>query len=112
MLWLLLHHGHGAAVLPCKVFAVPFHHNRHFEDLIRVGSILRRYLKQSFNELAHVHRVVTWDRRVLTFEHSFEETVHIVCAEGRHQLAHFIDNAAKRPNVRLQVIRLIFPDLG
>jgi hypothetical protein len=109
---MLLHYRHGAAVLICEVFAVPFHHNRHFENLIRVWSVLGRYLKQRFYELAHVHRVVTWNRRVLAFEHSFEETVHIVCAEGWHQLAHFIDNTAKRPNVRLQVIRLIFPNLG
>lgn len=49
--------------------------------------------------------------RVLAFKHPLEESIHVICPEWGHQSTHLIDHAAERPNVRLQIIGLIFPHL-
>ena len=48
----------------------------------------------------------------MTFEHSSEESIHVVRGEGWIQRAHFIRHATQGPNVRFKVIGLVLPDLG
>lgn len=94
------HNGHGTAVFFQEVLAVPLDHKWQLQDLLSVGASLGVHQKQSLDQLAHVHRVVGWDRRVLALQNSFEETVHIVGTEGWHQRAHLVDDTTEGPNVR------------
>lgn len=41
-----------------------------------------------------------------------EEGVHVLAFEGRPECAHLIENATKRPNITLETVRLVVPDLG
>lgn len=83
----------------------------HFKDLVTRGSVRSSHLKKSLDQLSHVHRVMARNWRVTALQHSLEETVHVVGTEGWDQRAHLIQDATQRPDVRLQVIRLVFPDL-
>ena len=48
----------------------------------------------------------------LSLDDLFVEALHVVCTEGRHQGAHLVQDAAKRPNVALAVVGLVAPHLG
>ena len=52
---------------------------------------------------------MTGNRGVLSLEHSFEKTIHVISSERWDKCTHLVNHTAKRPNVRFQVIRLIFP---
>ena len=47
----------------------------------------------------------------LSLDDLFVEALHVVGAEGRHQGAHLVQDAAKRPNVALAVVGLVAPHL-
>lgn len=48
--------------------------------------------------------------RVLAFDHLFVQALHVVGPEGWVQGAHFVENAAQRPNVTFGVVGHIPPD--
>jgi hypothetical protein len=50
--------------------------------LFTARSVLRRYLKHEFDDGAHLLTVVIWDPWVLTLDHNFEETLHVIGSEG------------------------------
>ena len=50
--------------------------------------------------------------RVLTFQHSLEKSIHVICSKRWYQGTHLVSYAAKRPYVALQVVGLVLPDLG
>ena len=92
---LLLHVGHRRTVFFKEVFAVTFDNNRHLQNTLGVRSSLRLNLQHGFYQLAHIHRVMGWDRRVLAFENSFKKTVHIVSSKWGHKGTHLINHAAE-----------------
>ena len=55
---------------------------------------------------------MTWNGWVLPFKHAFKQTVHVISLERGLQMAHLVSYAAKGPDVRLEVVRLILPHLG
>ena len=61
---------------------------------------------QHFSQLLRVLPVNGW---VLALEHALVESVHVVGAEGRLERAHFVQDAAQRPDIRLRPVRLILP---
>ena len=71
--------------------------------------MLRVDSKHICQHLSELLRILSVDGRVLALEHSLVESVHVVCAEGWFERAHFVQDAAKRPNVTLRPVRLIFP---
>ena len=48
----------------------------------------------------------------LAFQDPFKEAIHVICTERRHKSAHLVRDTAQRPDVRLQVVGLVLPDLG
>ena len=50
------------------------------------------------------------NRRILTFQHSLKQSIHVISSEWRDKGTHLVGYATERPNVALQVVGLIFPD--
>jgi hypothetical protein len=48
----------------------------------------------------------------MTLKDLLVEALHILCGEGRLECNHLVENAPERPNVRLDIVRLVAPDLG
>lgn len=82
------------------------------ENLFAARSLVWVYLKKKFNQVVQIAGVVVWNFFVGTREHRFEQLVHCLRAERRIKGRHLVDDAAKRPNIALVVVGLIFPDLG
>ena len=83
----------------------------HFKNLLRVGPLGGLDLEHLLDQHAHVHRVVAGNGRILALEHTLEQAIHVIRLEGRLQMAHLVGHAAERPDVRLEIVRLILPNL-
>ena len=83
----------------------------HFKNLLCVGPLSGLDLEHLLDQHAHVHRVVAGNGRVLALEHALEQAIHVIRLEGRLQMAHLVGHAAERPDVRLEIVRLILPNL-
>lgn len=104
--------GDEEVLAPREVLLDPLDHDGHLEDLLRVWTLLGRHLQQSLDKHAHVHGVVAGYGWVLTPENPFEQAIHVVRLEGWLQVAHFVSYAAKRPDVRFEIVWLVLPHLG
>ena len=83
----------------------------HLKDLLRVRPLRGLHLEHLLDQHAHVHRVMARNGRVLALEHALEQAIHVIRLEGRLQMAHLVGHAAERPDVRLEIVRLILPNL-
>ena len=84
----------------------------HLKNLFGVRPLRGLDLEHLLDQHAHVHRVVAGNGRVLALEHALEQAIHVIGLEGRLQMAHLVGHAAERPDVRLEIVRLILPHLG
>ncbi len=107
----LLHGWDGTAIFTQEVLAESFHDNRHLQNLLGIRSRMGLHLQERLYQLSHIHGVMAWYGWVLPFKNFLEKAIHIIGSERRHQSAHLINHAAKAPNVRFQVVGLIFPHL-
>lgn len=107
----LFHGRDGTAIFPQEVFTESLNDNRHLQNLLSIWSRMWLHLQEHLYQLSHIHRVVAWYRRVLPFKNFLEKAIHIISSKWGHQCAHLINHAAKAPNVRFQVVGLIFPHL-
>lgn len=74
----------------------------------QLGCLLEHKLHHVVEVIRVAHRQV-WHRSFADFT---EQSLHVFSLEGRLQSAHLIEDAAHRPYVRFQVVRLIVPYLG
>ena len=69
------------------------------------------YLEHCFENSAEIVGVVRGYFRIDAFEYSIIETLHIFGGKWWIEGNELVEDAPKRPNVRLIVIRLILPNL-
>lgn len=106
------HHSGERTVFGRKVFSDALLADGHVQNIGCVRSLSRCNIQHTLDERPHVHAIVRGYRWELAFQHFFEQAVHVLCAERWHQGTHFINDAPKRPNIRLKIIGLIAPYLG
>jgi hypothetical protein len=80
-------------------------------DLVTVGPRTSSYLDQSLAHRPKVMRVSLWYSCQVTFEYFLIQPLHILGCERRLESNHFIEDAAERPDIALDVVGLVSPDL-
>ncbi len=81
------------------------------EQVIGRRPFCRNFFKQIINQKFQVLGVRWRNGRKCLHNNILVETLHINPLERWRQHDHFIENTSQRPNVRLVVIRQVFPDL-
>ena len=74
-------------------------------------SEVRVWLKHHMNDFPKLNRVTGRQRRIVTCDDLLVEAVHVVCLEGWPKGGHLVQDASKGPNVTLEVVWPVFPNL-
>ena len=89
----------------------PLFNHSHFENLLARWPQLGIHVEKALDKGTEISRIMRRDLRVNALEHLFIETFHISGSKRGLQAAHFVENAAKGPDVAFAVVGLISPNL-
>ena len=82
------------------------------ENLVAAGPFGVNNLQTALDHLPQLVREVSWQRLVQALGHLLSKSGHVGSPERRQQSGHLVQNATDGPNVALEVVRLVLPDLG
>ncbi len=90
---------------------VSFLHSRVGENLVDGGPFIGIYFQERWNGIGQFVRVAEGNSFENTCAYFSVEPLKVCGSEWRSECAHFIQNTAEGPDVTLDSVRLVFPDL-
>lgn len=82
------------------------------ENLIAGRPVTRWNIKHELNNRCHLLAEVVRNPWVFALDNFLVKTLHIVRSEWRIESAHFVEDAAERPNVTLRIVGHVAPYFG
>lgn len=81
------------------------------KQLCCIWSIGRIDLQHALNGSSQLFGIIISDLGVYSLNDFLVKPIHVLSSEGRLECGHLIDHASKTPDIRLVIIRLVFPNL-
>lgn len=83
-----------------------------FKDVGRCWPLHWCFLQQTVNHQLQILTICVWNRLKRAQQNILVQIFHVNTLEGRTESHHFIQHASQGPNIRLEIIRHILPNLG